>query len=68
MTDMHAEALRRYRQARLKAHIKAERALRAMLEGRADYAPCTLDLERAAIIEAIGKAYEDGRRAGVASS
>jgi hypothetical protein len=54
----------RFRQARQKATMIAHRQVRQLLAGERDYVECWADLERQFIIDAISKAFEDGRRVG----
>lgn len=54
----------RYHQAVRKARILGARSMRKMLAGEAPFAECVMDLERAAIIAELGRAYDAGKRDG----
>lgn len=62
---MNLTAEQRYRQAVRKAHIRGQRNLRLMMEGKADFCPCSDP--RADIIAEIDRAYQAGFADGAQS-
>lgn len=58
---MRLTARQRYRQARVKARILAERQMRQFLAGEIDCLPCSGDQEREFIIAEIDRAFEAGK-------
>jgi hypothetical protein len=55
----------RYWQALKKARLRSRRNFRRVMEGKEHVIWCLRDMEKAALIEELGRAYEAGRSAAL---